>query len=96
MPQWLSENVGNDEYITVSEIIEGIKAETKADKSSDRLKAWELLGKFKGVFTHKIEVKANVEHTILTPEMIEIGDRILAEHMAKIAKRQHIPVSLNA
>lgn len=53
LPKWLSDVIGTD--VAVGEIVEGIKKETVTDKSSDRLKAWELLGKYKKMFTEKHE-----------------------------------------
>lgn len=54
MPNWLSESIGRTD-VEVSEIIAGIKAETVGEKAGDRLKAWELLGKYKKMFTEKVE-----------------------------------------
>jgi hypothetical protein len=54
MPKWLSESIGTTD-VEVSEIIAGIKAETVGEKATDRLKAWELLGKYKKMFTDRVE-----------------------------------------
>ncbi len=54
---WLSEILGKTEDVTVDEIIAGIKAETQTDRSADRLKAWELLGKHKKMFTDRVALE---------------------------------------
>lgn len=51
---WLVDKRGTG-VITKEEIIEGIKAETKGDRATDRLKAYELLGKSQKLFTDKVE-----------------------------------------
>ena len=55
-PQWLSEAIGSEDVVSKEEILVGIKQETKGKEAKDRLKAWELLGKYKELFTEKIEL----------------------------------------
>lgn len=53
---WLMSKTAIKAICTRDQIVNGILQETKtAQKSADRLKAWELLGKTMALFTDKIE-----------------------------------------
>jgi hypothetical protein len=47
--------------VTPHEVIAGIKKETTTTKATDRLKAWELLGKHLKLFTDRVENDTKVE-----------------------------------
>jgi len=58
---WLVEILGSDNTVTVDEIVAGIKAETTGDNARDRLKAWELLAKYKQMFVEKVDITSKGE-----------------------------------
>lgn len=93
MPKWLSENIGNNDTVTIDEIIQGIKAETQSEKASDRLRAWELLAKSKGMFTHKVELKSDDGDTTLPQELIDTIGASMQTHILKQHERKMNAVS---
>lgn len=71
LPQWLSDFMGIND-VAVKEIVEGIKKETVAEKPFERLKAWELLGKYKRMFTEKVDLTSNGKE--ITLNVIQYGN----------------------
>lgn len=57
----LAAKVCDKAEITAEEVLKGIKgiATSKESRDGDRLKAWELLGKYLKLFTDKVEVSAS-------------------------------------
>lgn len=57
-----------ERLIDIPSIVDGILKETKTEYSRDRIRAWELLGKYKGMFTDKLEVSDKRKIIVLDAE----------------------------
>jgi phage terminase small subunit len=88
----LLQEKANNDNITISEIIKDLKDIKKntSEKTSDRLKALELLGRYLQMFTDKLQLSGDKENPVnIDFSMLSVPEMEMLQEVQRILRKKH-------